>query len=396
MRKIAILIVITSILLLSLVPLQTATANTETLYVDPPTNKVMVGKTFAINISIANVTNLYGWEFKLYYNNTMLNGTAIQEGPFLSMGGETFFNPLSFNDAYNATHGHVWATGALIRNVPGMNGSGVLATIIFKCIASGNSILSLTDSVLGDPDANPISHVVVGGYVETWPRNIAIKNVIPSTFEAYEGQIVNIDVVVKNEGNYTETFNVTAYYDDNIIETKTVTDLAPLAETTITFSWDTIGLAPDVNYTIKAEASVIPGETNITDNVLIDGTVRIKTVAVKTVELVACNQTGYPVSSFQVGSTASFKVTVNYTASGSEDVLMTINVYDADGATMGVSSFQGPIAQGTSVFILGLPIPTSAHVGNATVYASVFTDWPHLGGVPYCPERSATFEIAGP
>jgi len=50
---------------------------------------------------------------------------------------------------------------------------------------------------------------------------------------------------------------------------------------------------------------------------------------------------------------------------------------------------------GESVFILGLPIPSAAYTGSATVYANTFTDWPYFGGVPYGPEVSATFEIAG-
>jgi phage baseplate assembly protein W len=388
------------ILLMSLLSLTfplSAEATTTTLYVDPATSKVLVDKTFTINISIANVTNLYGWEFKLYYNNTMLNGTGIIEGPFLSTSGSTFFNVSDFNDAYNVTHGRVWATGVLLGNVSGVNGSGVLASVTFMCKEFGSSILQLVDTTLGDPEGAAIIHTAVGGSVETWPRNIAIKSVTPSTFEAYEGQVISIAVAVKNEGNYTETFNVTAYYDDNVIETKTLRDLAPWATRTVAFSWDTIGLLPDSNYTIKAEASVLPGETNTTDNSFIDGAVRIKTVVVKVVELIPCNQTGYPMSSFKIGSVAHFKVVVNNTAIGSLDGLIAINIYDAVGATIGVASLkESPMPQGESILILGITIPKSARVGNATVYASAFTDWPHLGGIPYCPERSATFELIGP
>lgn len=374
----------------------TTKATTTTLYVDPATSKVLVDTTFAMNISITNVTDLYGWEFTLYYNNTMLNGTQITEGPFISTGGSTFFNVSDFNDAYNTTHGRVWATSVLLGNVPGVNGSGVLASVFFTCKDFGSSVLSLANATLGDSEGVAIVHIAVGASIETWPRNIAMKGVTPSTFEAYEGQVISIAVAVKNEGNYTETFNVTAYYDDNVIETRTVTDLTPWMETNVMLSWDTIGLAPDSNYTIKAEASILRGETNTTDNTFIDGTVRIKTVVVKIVELGPCTQTGDPVSSFQIGSMAYFKVTVNNTAVGLEDVLVTVNIYDSIGATIGVASFQGPITQGTHIYILGLPIPTTAQVGNAAVYASAFTDWPHLGGIPYCPERSATFELVGP
>ena len=388
------LILLTSLLLMF--P-YTAKAATTTLYIDPVTSKVLLDKAFTINISVANVTGLYGWEFKLYYNNTMLNGTGIIEGPFLRTGGSTFFNVSGFNDAYNATHGRVWATGVLLGNVSALNGSGVLASVTFTCKEFGGSVLQLVDTTLGDPEGNAIVHTAFDGFVETWPRNIAIKSVKPSTSEAYEGQVISIAVTVKNEGNYTETFNVTAFYDDNAVETGTVRDLAPWNETTITLNWDTIGVAPDSNHTVRAEATVLHGETNTTDNAFIDGTVTVKTVVVKISELTPCNQTGYPVSSFKIGSMAHFKVVVNNTAVGSQDGLIAINIYDSAVATIGVASFkESPMAQGASILILGMTIPRSARVGNATVYASVFTDWPHLGGVPYCPERSATFELAGP
>ena len=113
------------------------------------------------------------------------------------------------------------------------------------------------------------------------------------------------------------------------------------------------------------------------------------------VEVIPCDQTGNPKDIFQIGTMAYFKVIVNNTSPEPADVLITVNVYNANGATIGVASFPGTIPQGESTFILDLPIPTSAHLGSATIYVSVFTDWPHLGGIPYCPERSATFEIAG-
>jgi hypothetical protein len=90
---------------------------------------------------------------------------------------------------------------------------------------------------------------------------------------------------------------------------------------------------------------------------------------------------------------AYFQVTINATAMGPEPVLVTLNMLDSGSTAIGVVSFQGPIVPGVSSFILGLPVPQSANLGTASVYADIFTNWPHLGGIPYCPERSATFQI---
>lgn len=396
-RKVVSSVVIVALLIFSLLSTfpSASTADTAKLYLDPPKSKVLVGENLSINVTIANVTNLYGWEFQLYYNNTMLNGTSTSEGEFLKNHGETFFNVINFTDAYNATCGILWATGSLLGNVSGINGSGVLANMFFKCKQFGNSTLSFGYSKLGDPDGIEIQHVTADGSVETWPRNVAVTSVTPSTSEPYVGQVINIAVVARNEGNYTETFNLTVSYDNHSIETKTVIDMLPISQTTINFEWDTIGLTPNVNYTIKAEASILPGETNVTDNVFLDGEVRFRHVTVSIIELTPCNQTGYPTDGFSKGSMAYFKVNVNNSDAESKPVLITVNVFDADTATIGLASIQGTISQGSFSFILGFQLPAIASTGNATIYASVFTNWPHSGGVSYCPSRSAQFEIRG-
>ena len=105
-------------------------------------------------------------------------------------------------------------------------------------------------------------------------HDVAISSVATSTTQALVGQIVDIDVVAKNEGTETETFNVTAYYNGTAIQTQTVTNLASYAETTLAFTWNTTNVVPS-NYMIKAIASTVPGETDTADNTYIDGTVKI-------------------------------------------------------------------------------------------------------------------------
>jgi len=54
--------------------------------------------------------------------------------------------------------------------------------------------------------------------------------------------------------------NVTAYYDNDPIETQTINNLAPSTNMTVTIYWNTANVTPQ-NYTIKAEATPVPGET---------------------------------------------------------------------------------------------------------------------------------------
>jgi hypothetical protein len=71
--------------------------------------------------------------------------------------------------------------------------------------------------------------------------------------QVLQGTVEPITVVVSNNGDTPETFDVTVYYDSTIIGTQTVTNLAPLSSTTLTFNWDTIGVPP-ATYAITAWA----------------------------------------------------------------------------------------------------------------------------------------------
>jgi parallel beta-helix repeat protein len=227
-----------------------------------------------------------------------------------------------------------------------------------------------------------------------WTHNIVVTNVTSSTTEAYTGEIVQITVVVRNLGYASETFNVTTYYDNTKIDAKTVSSLSSGEETTLSFDWNTTNIAGGY-YIILANASIVSGELYWIDNSRTDGTVKI-TSPVRIVAVTPCNQTGYPKDTFEQGTIAYFKVTINSTATIPQNTLITINLYDNNSITIGIVSFQGPILSGISTIIFGLPIPATATIGTATIYANCYTDWPSQGGFPHCPEMSATLEITGP
>jgi len=83
-----------------------------------------------------------------------------------------------------------------------------------------------------------------------------------------------INVTVANEGDFTETFNVTTYWNTTEIDTKQVT-LTSGNTTSILFCWNTTGLTEYCNYTISAYAHPVLGETDMADNTLTCGTILI-------------------------------------------------------------------------------------------------------------------------
>jgi PKD repeat protein len=104
--------------------------------------------------------------------------------------------------------------------------------------------------------------------------DIAITAAAPSAAIVVSGDTVNINVTAENLGTPYENFPVTAYYDDIPIGTMPVTNLAPGASINLTFSWNTTGV-PLGNYTIRANATAVQGEVNVTNNEIIDGTIWI-------------------------------------------------------------------------------------------------------------------------
>jgi hypothetical protein len=111
-------------------------------------------------------------------------------------------------------------------------------------------------------------------------HDVAIINVSLSANEVYPGvHDVEINVVVKNDGDYTERFNVTVYANGTSgligIDTYDVASLGSSDQIIIPFVWNTAGVSLG-NYTIVANASIVPGETNAANNVGTGGSVLVR------------------------------------------------------------------------------------------------------------------------
>ena len=498
------------LLFLSLYPRFDASAQSTYLSIQPQGSRIWgADETFHINVVVTDVVDLYGWQFALYYDPSLLNGTSITEGSFLkSHGTSYFFN--SLDDNYNSTYGRITGGCTLLGNISGATGNGVLATVTFKTKSLGNGLMRLFETRLGDSRSRMIPHAVedgavevvkpvhdvavrnvtlsrsevaegrsvgvfvlaanqgnrsedfnvnlyandslvvsepvvnlaagavrnltliwnttgattnssyqikaaatqvpeetelgnnvfVDGFLRVTQRNhdVAVDHVIPRQATVFVGQKVNVTVVVANNGAYYETFDVTLYYDNATVATKNVANLLYGEEQSLNFIWDTTGVGSNRSYVMRAVASQVPGETVTLNNTLTDGTVTVlprEALSINITGIVPCNQLGQPVSSFAQGTMAYVNVTVSSNSMNIEPLLLTISAYDAGANAMGVMSFQGPVGPEGTTFTLGFPIPTGATVGTATIYADALTDWPSRGGVPYSPERRATFQITG-
>ncbi len=258
------------ILILSLIMVMTASmgpvaANPTTLYVDPSSiidTGLVSGSNFTTNINVNDVTDLAGFEFYLNYTTAVLSATEITLGPFFPS------NSVILHEETNDTLGYV----RYVVNVPsgslGINGSGTLATINFTVESTGETSLDLCLTEMLDSSANVIAHEVNDGYFSNLAvHDLAVIDVNADPTEVPVGESITINVTMWNQGDLSETFNVTIYYDTTFIETRTGITLEAGKNTTLTFTWNTTLVSPG-NYTITAEASEVPGETDLEDNTL--------------------------------------------------------------------------------------------------------------------------------
>ncbi len=124
-----------------------------------PTTVTVAGKIATININVSGVVDLYGWEFRLRWNSTLLDVTSVTEGTFLKQGGDTFFASKTDN-----AQGYIMVDCTLIGDISGISGDGILAVVKFNIENSGETVLDLYDSTLVSSLEQPIIHQSTDGY----------------------------------------------------------------------------------------------------------------------------------------------------------------------------------------------------------------------------------------
>jgi hypothetical protein len=151
----------------------------------------------------------------------------------------------------DSRHGMLGAFGSLAP------GGGGFFTIVETNLPSGDYIDQAFASGYYDPENLTVigfsdlieCEVTDAGAV----RDVEAVSQCVIENEVEPGDLVDIDVTVRNNGDVTETFDLTCYYDSVEIGTILVVDLAPGESRVVTFTWDTNGVAVD-EYSIKALA----------------------------------------------------------------------------------------------------------------------------------------------
>jgi hypothetical protein len=118
---------------------------------------------------------------------------------------------------------------------------------------------NITDSVGMQATSNNATVTVIEFHDVAATDVASYKTVVGQGFNA------SVDVTLVNEGDHTETFNVTAYANTTEIGTQEVITLLSGNSTQLVFMWNTTGFAYG-NYTLSVYALPFQGETNIANN----------------------------------------------------------------------------------------------------------------------------------
>jgi len=98
-------------------------------------------------------------------------------------------------------------------------------------------------------------------------RDVSAVEQVASKTSAIAGEIVQVNVTVKNLGSKSETFSVGVYYNNLSIATRSVT-LSAGASSVLTFDWNTTNVTPGTyNISAKVDTGNSLTETNETNNV---------------------------------------------------------------------------------------------------------------------------------
>ncbi|MEM3459198.1 MAG: hypothetical protein QXN36_01225 [Candidatus Bathyarchaeia archaeon] len=106
-------------------------------------------------------------------------------------------------------------------------------------------------------------------------HDVSIVKVLPSSNSVKIGELVIVNVTVRNEGTATENFVVSIYYDNFFVQNMSIELLEPYSSKMLTCIFDTSLLGPG-NYTLTAFIPYLLNEADYVDNLFEDGVIEVR------------------------------------------------------------------------------------------------------------------------
>lgn len=201
---------------------------------------------------------------------------------------------------------------------------------------------------LGDSTYRGLDQLPLVSSQPSTVHDLAVTAVTVQPSSVSPGDTFTITVSPFNQGSVEETFTVTTFRDLTLLDTRTLT-LGPWLQTSFSFTWNTGGLSSQT-YAVKSNATIVPGEIDISDNTS-------------------------PVAQATVNTppTASFTITPQVPAVDQEALFDASSSTDSDGTVLSYSWDFGDGQTSSG--------PTARHTyASAGPYTVVLTVTDNLGG----------------
>jgi len=161
--------VIAGIVLASILSLPALADGVPTLSIAPSSTTMGAGSNVVLDVNIANVTDLFAFQFDLSFAPGTVSAASIVEGAFLAGGGTTTFIPGTIDNV----GGTIAATAdTLIGPGPGVSGGGILAILTLTGLTAGTSSIDFSNVFLLDSNLNSIDASTVSGSVTVTPSTV--------------------------------------------------------------------------------------------------------------------------------------------------------------------------------------------------------------------------------
>ena len=146
------------------------------VYVDPAIRTANPDETFTVDVKIANVEDLWDYEFRLSWDPALLDVTRVTEGSFLN--AEDTYSTFFVKKEDFPSVGNLYVVCTLMGEPvsAAASGSGTLATVEFRVLDAGNCTLDLHGTLMHDPRLPPyeIPHTTEDGFFKYPISNIRV------------------------------------------------------------------------------------------------------------------------------------------------------------------------------------------------------------------------------
>jgi hypothetical protein len=233
----------------------------------PPPYDVVQGEEFSFQVRVHDLGWISSFQFKVSWVTEYFEYIGYV---FTPPSGWQYPYPMLYYPAPDRT-GSMFGAFALS---PAYVGDLTVMTIALRALKTGSTWIEVDDVSIDPPPPDIQTEDGLVTIVVPPPRHdIAVVDVAPSTTVVGFGMTVYIGVTVENQGDVSETFDVTAYVDGVAVQT-TSSALAAGASATVYLAWSTAESGPG-NHTISAYAWPVPSESETEDNLFTDGSVLV-------------------------------------------------------------------------------------------------------------------------